>query len=111
MNPSVALIRFLHSLIFMALMACLAYAAYSAISDRITPWTWIAIGIIFGEGLILLYYKWRCPLTTWAENRGATNGAVADLFLPKFLADRLFPVYGFVYAITVVVVFFRLLAW
>ena len=107
MNPSTAQIRLFHSLVFFFLMACLGYALYSAISNRITPWTWIAIGIIFVEGLILLYYNWRCPLTTWAESRGAENGAVSDLFLPKALADRLFPIYGFVYAATVLAVFLR----
>jgi hypothetical protein len=107
MNPSAAQIRFFHALVFIVLMACLAYALYSAINDRITPWTWIAIGLIFVEGLILLYFKWQCPLTTWAENRGAKNGAVADLFLPKALADRLFPIYGVVYAVTVALIFLR----
>jgi len=100
-------IRFLHTLVFIILMTCLAYAIYSAINDRVTPWTWIAIGVIFVEGIVLLYYNWRCPLTTWAENRGAKNGAVADLFLPKVLADRLFPIYGIVYALTVLLILIR----
>jgi len=107
LNPSATQIRLLHTLIFFLLMACLGYALYSAIINQINHWTWIAIGIIFMEGLILLYYKWRCPLTLWAENRGAKNGAVADLFLPKALADRLFPIYGIVYAVTVALIFFR----
>jgi len=107
MNLNADQIRLFHSLVFFFLLACLGYGLYSAIVDRITPWTWIAIGIIFAEGLVLLYYNWRCPLTTWAENRGAENGAVADLFLPKALADRLFPIYGFIYAATVLAIFFR----
>jgi len=107
MNLNATQIRFLHALVFMVLMGCLAYALYSAISNEITRWTWIAIGLIFFEGLILLFYNWQCPLTTWAENRGAKNGAVADIFLPKALADRLFPIFGFVYAVTVAFIFFR----
>jgi hypothetical protein len=107
MNPSATQIRILHSLIFFIMMGLLIYALYSAISNQMTHWTWIAIGLIFVEGLILLYFNWRCPLTIWAENRGAENGAVADLFLPKVLADRLFQVCGLLYAVTVALVIIR----
>jgi hypothetical protein len=110
MNLSANQIRFIHSGIFIFLLACLAYALYSAISNQINQWTWVAIGLIFVEGLILLYFNWRCPLTTWAENRGAENGAVADLFLPKALADHLFQICGFVYVVTVVIVIARWLS-
>lgn len=107
MNLSVNQIRIVHSAVFIFLMGCLAYALYSAIRDQITQWTWIAIALIFLEGLVLLYYNWRCPLTIWAENRGAECGTVADIFLPKSLADRLFPIYGVIYALTVILVFVR----
>ena len=32
------------------------------------------------------------PLRTMAENCGAENGQISDIFLPKWLADRLFPI-------------------
>lgn len=100
-------IRFIHAVIFVFLMGCLAYAIHSAVRNHITGWTWIALALIFLEGLILLFFNWRCPLTIWAENRGAKNGSVADLFLPKALADRLFPICGIIYALTVLLVFVR----
>lgn len=111
MNPGITtgtnLIRFVHIVIFIFLMGCLAFALYSVISNRITSWTWIALLLIFLEGLVLMIFNWRCPLTIWAENRGAENGSVADYFLPKALADHLFLVYGIAYAITVVLVLVR----
>jgi len=107
MNFSAKQIQFFHAIIFLLLMTSLGYAVYSAASNHITSLTWIALGLILVEGIILAYFEWQCPLTTWAENRGAENGAVADLFMPKFLADRLFPIYGAVYAITLVLVVYR----
>jgi len=107
MNLSANQIRFIHAIIFLFLMGCLGFAFYSVIRNQITIWTWFALVLIFLEGLVLAYYRWQCPLTTLAEKRGAVSGSVADLFLPKILADRLFPVFGFVYAITVVLVLVR----
>lgn len=107
MNLSASQIKILHTIVFLFLMACLVYATYSALVNKITVWTWLAILLIFMEGLVLVYYRWKCPLTIWAENRGAENGAVADIFLPKVIADRLFPVYGLVYVATVALIVFR----
>ena len=107
MNLSANQIRFIHAIIFLFLMGCLGFALFSVIRNQITEWTWFALLLILLEGLVLAYFKWQCPLTTWAENRGAENGTVADLFLPKVLADRLFQVCGVVYAITVVLVLIR----
>jgi hypothetical protein len=45
----------------------------------------------------------------FAERQGALRGSVADIFLPKPLADRIFPVCGTLYAIAVVLIVVRLL--
>jgi hypothetical protein len=57
----------------------------------------------------LLAFGGICPLTLLAERRGATRGSVADLFLPKWLADRIFPICGTTYAVAVLVIVVRLL--
>lgn len=103
-------IRLIHSVIFLLLLLCLGYAIYSAVSGNITVWTWAVLAIIFLEGLVLAYFNWNCPLTVWAENRGADSGSVADLFLPKFLADNLFRISGIAYAIALLLVLVRWLA-
>ena len=100
-------IRLVHSIIFLLLLLCLGYAIYSAVSGDITVWTWVVLVIILIEGLVLAYFDWNCPLTVWAENQGAENGSVADLFLPRFLADNLFRISGIAYAIALLLVLVR----
>jgi hypothetical protein len=46
--------------------------------------------IVIVEGLALGLNGWRCPLTTLAENLGAEDGSVTGIFLPQWLAKRVF---------------------
>ena len=107
MELSANQIRLIHAVVFFILMGSLGFAIYSVIVDDITRWTFIALLLIFIEGVVLMACGWRCPLTTLAESRGAENGAVADLFLPRIVADYLFQIFGTVYAITLVFVLLR----
>lgn len=102
-------IKLLHTVIFWFLSGCVVYALYSGIAGRITLWTWVAVGLLLLEGVVLAASGWTCPLTILAERQGAPEGSVADIFLPKWLADRIFPICGTAYGIAVVVILWRLL--
>jgi CBS domain containing-hemolysin-like protein len=102
-------IKLVHTIIFWVLSSCVAYALFSGIADRITTWTWIAVGAVILEGVVLLAFGGICPLTLLAEQQGAARGSVADIFLPTWLADRIFPICGTTYAVAVLVILVRLL--
>lgn len=102
-------IKLLHTLIFWVLSLCVGYALFSGVADRIGVWTWVAVGLILIEGVILVASGGTCPLTLMAERRGAQRGTVSDLFLPKWFADRIFPICGMLYAVALVVIAWRLL--
>lgn len=106
MKITVFQIKLVHTLAFWALSACVVYALWSAATGRITAWTWVAVGALAVESVVLAACGWRCPLTILAQRRGALRGSVTDIFLPKWLADRIFPVCGTAYAVAV-----ALLAW
>ena len=59
------------------------------------------------EGVVLLASGGTCPLTRLAERHGAVRGAVADVFVPKWCADRISPICGTVYGAAVVAIIFR----
>jgi hypothetical protein len=101
-------IKIVHTLIFFALSACVLYVLLSGMSGRITPWTWACIVAILVEGLVLAVSGGQCPLTRVAEQLGAANGSVSDIFLPKWLADRIFPICGSLYLIGCVLIAVRL---
>lgn len=97
-------IKLVHTIIFWLLSLCVIYALYSGIADRITTWTWIAVGLLLAESIILAMSGWTCPLTILAERQGALRGSVADIYLPTWLASRIFPVCGTLYRIALVLI-------
>lgn len=102
-------IKLVHSIVFWVLSLCTGYALYSGIADRITAWTWVAVVLLLIESIVLAASGWTCPLTILAERRGALQGSVTDIFLPKWFADRTFPVCGTMYGVALVLILWRVL--
>ena len=102
-------IKLVHTVIFWILSLCTVYALYSGIADRITRWTWAAVVLLLVESVALVLAGWRCPLTILAERQGALQGSVADIFLPKWCADRIFPICGTMYAVAILLIAWRVL--
>jgi hypothetical protein len=100
-------IKLAHTVIFWVLSACVLYALFSGLLDRVDTWTWIAVALIMLEGVALALAGWTCPLTLLAERQGAVRGSVADIFLPKWFADRIFPICGTAYVVALGVILFR----
>lgn len=109
LRPTLFQIKLIHTLIFFLLSFCVVFALLSAIANDITLWTWVAIGAIAVEGLILAISGRRCPLTILAERQGVQHGSVSDIFLPSWFADRIFPICSALYLIALVLVALRLL--
>jgi hypothetical protein len=58
--------------------------------------------------VILAVSGWTCPLTILAERLGAPRGSVADIFLPSWLADRIFPICGTLYGVALALIAWRI---
>jgi len=85
------------------------YTLVSGAFNNITPWTWGAIAVIVVEVLVLAVFRGRCPFTILAEQLGAVNGRVSDIFLPRWISDRILPIYGTLFAIGCALVTVRVL--
>ena len=110
MRITVGQLKFVHALIFAFQVACIFYALYCGISNRITVWTWAAVSLILVESLVLMALGWECPLTTLAERMGAENGSVAEYFMPtQWCADRTFPIFGTIYVAALLILGWRVL--
>lgn len=107
MRITIFRIKLVHTIIFWILSLCTVYALFSGLADRITFWTWIAVGLRLIESLVLVVSGWTCPLTILAERQGALRGSVTDIFLPKWLADRIFPICGTMYGVALVLILWR----
>jgi len=111
MRLTVIHIKVIHTVIFALLSGCVLYVLASGAFNRITLWTWVAAIAIVLEGLVLLVSGGRCPLTTVAERLGAADGSVSDIFLPRWFADRIFPICTVLFLTGCALVAARLLGW
>jgi hypothetical protein len=94
MLRSLTFIKTVHSLAFFVLTVANLIVLYSAVTGQTSPVTWIALAAVLVEGVVLMLNGWRCPLRIYAEKAGAVSGQVTDIFLPKWFADRVFPICG-----------------
>jgi hypothetical protein len=102
-------IKLVHTVIFWILSLCVVYTLFSGIVGRITTWTWVAVGLLLVESVVLVVSGWTCPLTILVERQGVARGSVADIFLPKWFADRIFPICGTAFGVGVAFVLWRVL--
>jgi len=79
-------IKLIHTLIWGFFVAVIFYVVYAGLLDRITIYTWIGIGLVIAEGIILLLFKRSCPLTIIARNYSDSQEDNFDIFLPNWLA-------------------------
>ncbi|MEL7833428.1 hypothetical protein [Fodinibius sp. Rm-B-1B1-1] len=107
MSKTVFYIKLIHSLLFFLIVGSTIYVFVTAAMDQINTLTWWAFGITIVELLALLLNNWRCPLTDLAEQHGAKVGSVADLFLPKWLSDYIFLIFGVLFVLTCFLLIWR----
>jgi hypothetical protein len=79
-------IKVVHTIIWLFFVTAIGFIVYSGISGQISTYTWIAIGLIIGEGLVLLIFKMFCPLTLMARKYSNSEKDNFDIYLPNWLA-------------------------
>ena len=109
MKRAVFYIKLIHILLFFLIFASTGYVFITALLDSINQLTWWALAIVIVEMAALMINDWRCPLTDLAEKQGADVGSVADLFLPPWVSDHLFFIFGIVFTASCLLLGWRLL--
>lgn len=82
------LIRLMHTLIWVFFNLVIFYLVYSAITGKIDIWTWICLGLIAAEGMVLVISKNVCPVTLMARKYSSSDKANFDIYLPEWLAKH-----------------------
>jgi len=109
MFRSIKVIKAVHTGLFVIGSALLAILLYQVVFDKITMLTFIVVILFFVEGIILMLSGWQCPLTVYAERLGSPHGQVTDIVLPKWIADRVFHIYGSLYVFALLLLLIRLI--
>lgn len=100
-------IKLTHTLIWLFFVAVIFYILYSGITNQINIYTWIGIGIIIMEGIVLLVFKMFCPLTLIAKKYSNSEKANFDIFLPNWLAKNNKLIFTIIYIIGLLLVLMR----
>ncbi len=109
MNPSEKLttVKLVHTFIWQFFVAAIFYILYSGISNKITIYTWIAIGLIIAEGVVLVLFKMFCPLTLIARKYSDSEKDNFDIYLPNWLSQYNKIIFTTIYLAGVIIVLIR----
>ncbi|MET0392925.1 MAG: hypothetical protein ABW019_07275 [Chitinophagaceae bacterium] len=103
------LIKTIHTLVWIFFNIVLAYLFYAAITGRLDIGVWIGLGFFALEGIVLLVFKWTCPLTVLARRYSDSQQDNFDIFLPNWLARYTKLIYTTLLAIVIMLLAYRLL--
>ena len=82
---------------------------YAVIADKLDKWLWIGYGLIIMEGIILVAFKFFCPLTILARKYSNSTKDNFDIYLPNWLAKYTKLIYSGIVVIILLITIYRLL--
>ena len=107
MKNKLVAIKTLHTIIWLFYNVVIFYLLYAVIVDKIDLWVWICIGLVIMEGLVLLIFKWFCPLTIIARRYSDSTKDNFDIFLPNWLAKHNKLIYTSLFGLAIAILLFR----
>ena len=79
-------VKLIHTMIWIFMVTVIFYVLYSGIYNEVTIFTWIGIGIVVLEGVVLLTFEMSCPLTILARKYSDSQKDNFDIYLPNWIA-------------------------
>lgn len=79
-------IKIAHTIIWAFFVTVIGFVVYSGVTDQVNSYTWIGIGLVIAEGIVLLIFNKFCPLTVLARRYSDSEKDNFDIFLPNWLA-------------------------
>ncbi len=73
------IIKIIHTLIWIFFNFVIFYMLYAAISNKLDLWLWIGYGLFILEGIVLLVFKFFCPLTIIARKYSKSSKENFDI--------------------------------
>lgn len=94
-------LKAIHTLIWIFFNVVIFYMLYVVLFAELSIWFWIGYILIAIEGLVLLYFKFTCPITLLARKYSSSDKDNFDIYLPAWLAKNTKLIYT---AITLVII-------
>ena len=108
-KTSLRIVKAIHTLIWLFFNVVIFYMLYAVIVNKLDIWLWIGYGLVFLEGIILLIFKFFCPLTLIARKYSASQKDNFDIYLPEWLARNTKVIYTSIVMVIIVITIIRLL--
>ena len=105
---TLTLIKTIHTAIWIFFNVVMAYLIYAVVMDRIDHWVWICLSLFVLEGVVLLVFKYRCPLTILARRYSDSSRDNFDIYLPNWLAKYTKVIYTGLLVIVMLILVVRL---
>lgn len=103
-----AAIKVLHTMIWLFFNLVIFYLLYAVLANKINRWVWIGIGLILLEGMVLLVFKMKCPLTVVARKYSDSTKDNFDIYIPNWLARYNKLIYTSLFIIAVLILVYQL---
>lgn len=101
-------VKLIHTIIWIFFNIVIFYLLYTAVTGNINVWTWICLGIIILEGVVLLVFKNMCPVTVVARKYSDSTKENFDIFLPNWLAKYNKIIYTTIVAVAVILIIIQM---
>ncbi|MDB5020382.1 MAG: hypothetical protein JWQ28_1509 [Pedobacter sp.] len=108
-EKKLVLIKSLHTLIWVFFNVVIFYMLYAAVNNNLGTWLWLGYGLIFLEGIILLTFRLRCPLTIIANKYSDSQKDNFDIYLPNWLAKYNKLIYTIIMVIIAAITIYQML--
>jgi hypothetical protein len=102
-------IKLLHTIVFLVMSAAILFLLYSGMTGIITRWTGLAFALVMVEVLIYVGNGLRCPLKVMADGLTPDGKPMSDIYLPRWIADRVVVVSTPILAIACLLIGVRLI--
>ncbi len=89
-------VKFVHTVVWAFFVLCIVAIPVFAWRGQFV-YAMCFVGIVLLEVLVLLFNKWRCPLTPIAARYTQDRRSNFDIFLPEWLARHNKSVFGVLY--------------
>ena len=107
MNRKLIAIKILHTIVWAIFVFMIGYILYTGIRNRIDWITYISIAVVISEGIILLIFKWKCPMTIIAYKYTDNQESGFDIFIPKIIAKHNKAIFTTLFIFGVIIVIYR----
>ena len=103
------LIKIVHTLVWVFFVSLIFYVLYCGVINQVTALTWVAVGLVFLEGLVLVLFKNSCPLTILARQYSDSSRDNFDIYLPNWLARYNKQIFTTIFTAGLLLVLYRVL--